>query len=395
MAKIETNIDLFNPNTLRCRFRKHGKEYLQYEQFVPASTKSYDRALTRLKKWRDEELEHITDFGVGTAESSKLTLRPHFQVYLTSKDLQRQKSASNTKNLINQILAGLDDADHLLDTPLKKLTAKDFKEWKEALIEDGYSPSSINSYLGCFSVIIERLKQEVPNGATWIVNHILVSRLRFKRGDLTRRSRIATEEEIQLLLSNTESKTLKDALVLYLMLGCRRSELVRLRIEDINLNEPDVPHLTFRDTKNRDDRKIPLDANTVNVLSKIIGGRKKGFVFLTTSNSPKVDKDSAITPDAITRAYIKARARVAKNVDNPRPEIADLRLHDFRATFVVKEALGRFNGNIMALSKITGHRNIQVLIDHYFRATHKDIAEAGGYLNKANPTKEPTEVAQN
>jgi integrase len=113
----------------------------------------------------------------------------------------------------------------------------------------------------------------------------------------------------------------------------RQSELVGMHWRHIDLKRRTI---FLPQTKNGDSRTVPLSADAVAVLTALPRGIK-GDVF------------PGVTPEAIKKAFIRATRRT---------DLEDLHFHDLR-----HEATTRFfeqGLNIMEVSSITGHRDIEI-----------------------------------
>jgi len=127
----------------------------------------------------------------------------------------------------------------------------------------------------------------------------------------------------------------------------RQSELVGMHWQHIDLNRRTI---FLPQTKNGDSRAVPLSTDAVAVLKALPRGIK-GDVF------------PGVTTEAIKKAFIRARQRT---------DIEDLHFHDLR-----HEATTRFfeqGLNIMEVSSITGHRDLQML-RRYTHLRAEDLAK--------------------
>jgi integrase len=127
----------------------------------------------------------------------------------------------------------------------------------------------------------------------------------------------------------------------------RQSELVGMHWRHIDLKRRTI---FLPQTKNGDSRTVPLSADAVAVLTALPRGIK-GDVF------------PGVTPEAIKKAFIRATRRT---------DLEDLHFHDLR-----HEATTRFfeqGLNIMEVSSITGHRDLQML-RRYTHLRAEDLAK--------------------
>lgn len=163
------------------------------------------------------------------------------------------------------------------------------------------------------------------------------------------RDRRLTQLELDLLLAEAKrsrSKVLATAMELAIETAMRRSELVSLRWEDIDL-EQRVAKLHI--SKNGDPRDVPLSSRAVEVLRTLPRPARGGSVL------------ENIRCDSITQSFERVCRRVG---------IKDMRWHDLRheATSRLVEKLG---GDIVSVSAVTGHKTLQMLK----RYTHPRAAE--------------------
>ena len=154
------------------------------------------------------------------------------------------------------------------------------------------------------------------------------------------------EEEKLLKYAEKYGGHIKVIIQLAIETGARRSELGELRWENIKLSSRTA---TFIDTKNGDNRTIPLSSKAIEIF-KSFPRQITGDVF-------------SIRSDSITQAF----GRICKLAD-----IEDLRFHDLR-----HEATSRFfemGLSIMEVSSITGHKDLAML-KRYTHLKAEDLAK--------------------
>ncbi len=170
--------------------------------------------------------------------------------------------------------------------------------------------------------------------------------------------------ELDWIRRATRSETLPTILMLASQTAMRRSEIVMLRREQIDLMHGVV---WLRNTKNGEDRHVPLTPFALNALRKwLVGKPMRGRIF-------------NITPGAVTRAFARARDRARKQYEalchkhgrRPvRAYFADLRLHDLRheATTILADVFPAHK-----LMKVTGHKDGKMML-RYFHPRGRDLA---------------------
>lgn len=167
-------------------------------------------------------------------------------------------------------------------------------------------------------------------------------------------ARRASEGEIERIIAASGSRVLPSLVILALETAMRRSELVSLRWEHIDL-ERRVAHLPS--TKNGSARDVPLSTRAVVTLQSV-GVAATGRVF-------------DIRADAVTRTFERAvlRARQTYELECQTQRLipiihflTDLRFHDLRhaATSRLAEIFPMHE-----LTKITGHRDPRMLMRYY------------------------------
>jgi len=153
------------------------------------------------------------------------------------------------------------------------------------------------------------------------------------------RTRRLENNELNLLLTSS-CEVMKNIIILLIETAIRRGELCKIKLEDINFEHK---VLTLKDTKNGDDREIPLTKKSISALSQLVINNET----CSNNNVPII----SIKPDGITHRFHSLCIKL--NID-------DLRLHDLRheATSIFFEKHGL---NIMEVSAITGHKDLKML----------------------------------
>ena len=156
----------------------------------------------------------------------------------------------------------------------------------------------------------------------------------------TPRTRRLENDEFEKLLTNAlkqKNPLIAPIITFAIETGMRRAEILKLRWSDINRDERTAK---LTNTKNGEDRTVPLTRNAFEVLENL--EKKREVVFPITANCLQL-----------------AWRRVKKNAD-----IEDLRFHDLR-----HESISRFFEHGLTMPEvalISGHKDIRQL----FRYTH-------------------------
>lgn len=162
------------------------------------------------------------------------------------------------------------------------------------------------------------------------------------------RNRRVTPQELHQLLSSSDP-VMQVIVQLAVETGMRRGEIVKVKRKDINYQTRTI-HLY--DTKNGDDRVVPLSSVAIGALKKL-PARLDGGVF-------------DMHPDTVSKRFLEAcRAN----------DIQDLRFHDLR-----HEAVSRLfekGLNPMEVAAISGHKTLQML-KRYTHLRAEDLAKKLG-----------------
>jgi len=164
------------------------------------------------------------------------------------------------------------------------------------------------------------------------------------------RDRVLTKEEYQRLLVACKSSylsSLHDIVVFAYQVGARQGEILSLKRSHINFEKK---LCTFYDTKNNEDRTIPLADETLTMLKKYRFGK---HIFNTT-------------PRRLRKWFLKAKYKA---------QIHNFRFHDLRACFCTNALLSGMT--IAQVSFLSGHKDWSQL-KRYTRIKPEDL------LNKVN-----------
>lgn len=282
-------------------------------------------------------------------------------------------SVKKKSHLQEQSVARMWLATGLANRNLARITQHDLQSLRDEWLVNR-KPGTVNRRLALISHLYTVARKEW--GYHWLANPVqLVTRpvvddARDRR--LFTRIRLnglspaeCPRSELDWIKRATRSETLPTILTLATETAMRRSEIVMLRREQIDLTHGVV---TLTDTKNGDTRYVPLSPFARDALRKWLAGRPmRGRIF-------------SVTAGAMTRAFARARDRAKRQYEalchehGRRPVRAyfvDLRLHDLRheATSILADVF-----QAPALAKVTGHRDTRMLM-RYFNPRGRDLAQ--------------------
>ena len=229
---------------------------------------------------------------------------------------------------------------HLSIAAITPLTVKEFRDYRLESI----ASESVRKELSIISIILNICQKEwgiyLPRGNP--VKSVTMP----APGKARDRRLQGNEEELLLKEARIYGGMIADIITIAINTGMRRSEITALQWKNIDLIKRTARLL---DTKNGDDRTIPLNSETIAVLKKQ-ARNLNGYAF-------------NIRSDSITQAFERVRNKAG---------IKNLRFHDLR-----HEATSRFfemGLNIMEVSSITGHKDLAML-KRYTHLKAEDLAK--------------------
>lgn len=225
------------------------------------------------------------------------------------------------------------------------------------------SPSTVNRYLSSFSKVLN----VAVNEWEWLKENPMKRITKPKEG--RGRDRFLSIDEKRRLLESCQASTnpyLYSIVVLALELAMRYGEITKLRWKDIDF---EGGLITLRETKNGEDRILPLTNKSVEILKQMIQTESNENELLFKSRrQPKSEK----TID-IRKSFAKA-TKLA--------EIENFRFHDLRHTAASYLAMnGATQGELMA---ILGHKTPTMTkrYAHYSQQHIRKLMEKSSNFNR-------------
>lgn len=156
--------------------------------------------------------------------------------------------------------------------------------------------------------------------------------------------------------------------------GMRRSELLSLCWADVHLGQTGFCWVRIRDTKNGEDRDVPLTLKAEKVLREALKRRGKSdtTVFSMSPNALRLR-----WLDALERAKKLYADNCRENTVPPDPALfRNLRWHDLRHSAITR--LASIVPDSLELSRISGHKTLSMLRRYY----NPSAADLAGRLNQ-------------
>lgn len=321
-------------------FRKRGKYW--HAQVIrkgfPAQYRSFDTK-AEAEQWaitvESEMKRHVF---VSNLEAERTTLEEALIRYKT-EITSRKRGAKQEASKINVWLGR-----PIVKRYLATLRSSDFAQIRDDMRDAQYAENTIRLHLSIISHLFETARKEW--GMEALRNPIQL--IRKPGNSVSRNRRLIRGEEARLLAACLESKAeaLHSIVQIAIETGCRLGELLSMRWELVNLRKRTI---TLPETKNGEQRIVPLSSHAVAVLKNL--PRSEDRVFHQWKNA---------------WSFEHTWRRTLKRAD-----IDDLRFHDLR-----HEATSRFfekGLNHMEVAAITGHKTLQML-KRYTHLRAEDLA---------------------
>lgn len=268
-----------------------------------------------------------------------------------------KKSADRETSILNIIRA---DAKllGLLEKPLSRIEGGDLAALRDKWKSDEVTPATIHRRMALLSHLYTVARKEWKmRGLQNPARDVTLPAVRNKR------KRRISNDELAAIVAASESVEFPDFARLLCETAMRRGELQSLLWENVDLKARTA---RLPDTKNGEDRDVPLTTAAVEVLR----GRPK----------PHEGRVFTITADAFSKAFRRSRTRARKRYleeckakkKHPSAKfLVDVRMHDERheATSRLADKL-----HILDLAAVTGHKDLPTLL-RYYHADAKALAK--------------------
>ncbi len=232
--------------------------------------------------------------------------------------------------------------DPIANIRMGDLSATDLADWRDKRLRE-VSTGTVAREMSLLSAVLTQARRE------WrLISINPMSDVR-KPTSPPPRTRLPAPDEIErlrLVAGEDLTKTTARAFHAFLFAGetaMRAGEIVGLSWSRIDM-EKRVAHLPM--TKNGTARDVPLTSEAVRLLQAL----------------PEIEPVFGITSGNLDALWRKIRGKAL---------VDGLRFHDSRAWALTKLAR---KVDVMTLAKISGHRDLKILLNTYYRETAEDIA---------------------
>lgn len=341
--------------TIRTLTKKNGKKTyhaeIRIKGYEPMRA-TFDR-LTDAKVW---VAKYESDMKLGKkikkAESSRHTLTELIDRYIENELPQRQSDQAKFKMQLNWW------KDKIGKYMLSDITPSLLSKYKDILATEPSSKAqkgrttrsgaTVNRYMACLSIVLTKAVKEWE----WLDENPMfkVSKKQETRG----RVRYLTEDEKARLLKECSniSRELYIVVLIAISTGARYSEITNLKWQNIDFKNK---QFHFLDTKNGEDRGVPIADIVLQEIEKYSKVRKLNSDYIFANNDGKI-------------IYFRTMFSKAMNV----AKIEDFHFHDLRHTAASYLAMN--GASLLEIADILGHKTLQ-MVKRYSHLTKKHTSE--------------------
>lgn len=307
------------------------------------------RTQREAKAWasaREEEMRRMR----GVPDDEKHTLRQTLQRYM--EEVTEKKKGSRHESL--RIKSFVRDFPEIADLPLAQVKTPVLAGWRDARLKK-VSGSTVNRDINWLRNAMLTARDEWH----WMTHNPFAG-FRFPN-DPPPRDRRVTPTEVKAICRAfryvsgktpvSKSQEVAYAFLIALRTSMRVGEIVTLGKENVDLKKRTATLAHKMQYLTGKPRVVPLTRHAVRLLKPLME-RERCFTVTTSS---------------LDTLFRKERDRLALVI----PSIATLHFHDTRA-----EALTRLSRkvDVMTLAKISGHKDLSILQNTYYRESAEDIA---------------------
>ena len=228
--------------------------------------------------------------------------------------------------------------DVLGDVDVSTIDAMSFISIQECLTAEGKSPATLNRITSALSTVLTVMLQ-----FNYITHKPGFSNLKEPRG----RTNFYSDEEIDNLITASGSlgNEIQDVILFASRTGARRGEIEQLKWSDVDFTKGEM---TFLDTKNGDNRVLPLGGSLLELMKRLHKDRVNDDVF---------------TLEGWQMLYQLRKAQKIAGVDQTKC------FHTLRHS--TASNLWKKGANLVQVMSVLGHRNAATSI----RYSHADMDE--------------------
>lgn len=315
------------------------RESTGFLKFKDAETKLIERK-NGIKEGKQPEIKRIENH----------TFNELKEEYL--KWAERQRSFESKERFVNQL------ADAYGSLPLRRFNTMLVEQYQTERLQKGNKPATANR-------LVATLKHMFTKAVEWeMVEEQTLKRIRKVKllEENNRRLRYLSREECQMLINSCESH-LKPIVISALNTGMRKSEILTLRWDNVDLKHG---FILLDHTKNGERREIPVNDTLKATLQGIVRRLDTPYLFYDPSNGKPFQSVKRSFNTALRKAKIR-----------------DFTFHDLRHCFASHLVMAGVD--LTTVKELLGHKHITMTLRYaHLAPSHKvnAVNVLDGVLNK-------------
>ena len=210
--------------------------------------------------------------------------------------------------------------------PLNQISENEFAQYLDRLIKKGYSPYTVNQYHAAYKLVITKIYHE-----SFFFNFPYTKR--YKRLPV-----ILSKKEIKLLIASTKNQKHKLLISLAYGAGLRVSEVVDLKVKDVNLDELTI-HV--KQSKGKKDRITIIPEKLKTDIQDLIAGKTGQDPVFVSERGRKLTTRTA--QKIFSKAFKKSKIKKGATFHSLRHSFATHLLENGVDVRYIQELLGHVN----------------------------------------------------
>jgi integrase len=306
---------------------------------------------TNAREWKRLKLIDKNKIALnGVMIENFITVDELFQKYLVSRQDRAKRTIESYTFTYNAHLRPLIGKIKLLHLRLYH-----GEQVKQNLWEKGISPSRINDIIVQLKILFNFALKQGHLNLNPFQN---LDKVKEQKREICYWSRM----EVEIFLNANIESPYFSVYLIALNTGLRKSEICGLMWDCIDFNQRILVIKRMRDrhglketTKGAESRRVPMNEVTFNELKKLYENRKHP-TYVFTKPSGDIISYEHLTDREFSKAILKANVR-------------KIRFHDLRTTYASHFCIN--NGNVFALSKILGHKSVNITQSFYAKTNNE------------------------
>ena len=283
--------------------------------------------------------------GVIPRESKKVSFETLTNVYLKYSETNK-KSYKQDKSRVAIIKEYFKGTKYIKD-----IKANDIEQFKMFLLSNSRSKTTVNRYL---EILSKMFTMAVDN--EWLIKNPIKKDMRFPIKNYT--VRYLKEDEEQRLFANCP-EFFKPILVVALQTGLRKTNIIKLRWSNINLE-----FRLLEITENKGNKHIKIYMNDI--------------LYELFQNLPRIDEEFVFINPHTNKTYSNTGFKNIWTKIKDKAEVENFRFHDLRHT--VGTRLAKANVPVPVIREILAHSEIKTTM-RYVHTASEELQKAMNVLN--------------